>query len=61
MAGVNLHEHIGRIIVAYIAERGVIRIVHEVTGQLINEYPTDPITLGQFKEITEKYRQMITP
>lgn len=44
--------------VVYLRDRGVIRLVHSVTGQVIREDETEPLTRGGFRLIIEKYKKL---
>ena len=59
MAGI-MHEPMGRITVVYIADRGVIRVVESVSGRCLREDEVGALTDGEFKEISNEYKQKMT-
>lgn len=49
---------LGRLIVVYVKDRGVVRLVHSVTGEVVREDAVEPLSRGAFRLIVEQYKKM---
>jgi len=56
--GDNLSKNIGRVTIAYVADRGVIRVVESKTGFVVREDEVGELSRQEFKEKAEYYEKL---